>query len=267
MRHFTPSLHQVNLWLILLLSLSWRSPTMQSATNTHEAMTKGCKEKLCERVCFGTLYNNASYVQNDPNTHMICNISSVPEQSKMIRCESALTLNNTATFLYTYLGGAHSLDVYVRLQSKVHSWGELGDAQLFRGELHRCHLLAVVGWHNVLKQDQHSVGVVGSQKIQAGAPLEHKAKCFQSELLFLTSFHLCLTNLHVLSWHGRSAVPAAERRCLLFLWVSAASTEPWDLLCPRLPAPSSTLLCVHGWCPLPRFLQHYAKGGFKFSAQ
>lgn len=122
------------------------------------------------------------------HTHMICNISSAPEQ----RCESALTLNNTGTFLHTYLGGAHSLDVYVRLQSEVHSWGELGDAQLFRGELHCCHLLAVVGWHNVLKQDQHSVGVVGSQKIQAGAPLEHKAKRFQSELPFLTSFHLCL---------------------------------------------------------------------------
>lgn len=256
MTHFTPSLHQVNLWLIFLLSLSWRSPTMQSASNSMRQWHKGVKKSTVS-ACALAHFTIMHCMHKTPQTRT----HDLQNKAKWSRCESALTLNNTATFLHTYLGGAHSLDVYVRLQSEVHSWGELGDAQLFRGELHCCHLLAVVGWHNVLKQDQHSVGVVGSQKIQAGAPLE------QSELLFLTSFHLCLTNRYVLSWHGRSAVPAAERRCPLFLWVSAASTEPWDPLCPRLPAPSSTLLCVHGWCPLPRFLQHYAKGGFKFSAQ
>lgn len=47
--------------------------------------------------------------------------------------------------LLNYLGNTDSLDVHVRLQSKVSSCAELSDAELGRSELHCCHLLAEVG--------------------------------------------------------------------------------------------------------------------------
>lgn len=81
----------------------------------------------------------------------------------------------------THLGGAHSLDVHLRLQSELRSGRELSDAQLLWGELNCCHLLAVVGWHDVLKQDEHSVGVVCTQQVQARAPLKRKDEQLYSE--------------------------------------------------------------------------------------
>lgn len=78
-----------------------------------------------------------------------------------------------------------------------------------------------------------------------------------------------MTNFHVLILHFVQMlvqiVPVAERHFPLFLWVSVASTGPWYPLCCCLPAPSSTMLCAHGWYQLPRFLgrqQHYTKWGF-----
>lgn len=84
------------------------------------------------------------------------------------------TFSPALSQLYTYLSDTNSLDMHVRLQSKVRSCGELSDAELGRGELHRCHLLAEVGRHHMLTQDQHCVGIVGRQQVQVRAPLKWK---------------------------------------------------------------------------------------------
>lgn len=74
--------------------------------------------------------------------------------------------------LYTYLRNTHPSNVYVRLQRKVQTCMELSDVELCWGKLHRCHLLAEVGWHHMLTQDQHCIWIVCCQEIQAGAPLK-----------------------------------------------------------------------------------------------
>lgn len=132
---------------------------------------------------------------------------------------------------HTHLGSAHSLDVYVRLQSQMRSWGELSDAQLLRGELHCCHLLAVVGWHDVLKQDEHCVWVVGSQQVQAGAPLKHKAERLHSQRWFL----LCRCCGF---WH------CCRRTCswTMFPPISVGVCSfHWTLVSPLLPSPCTIL--------------------------
>lgn len=165
--------------------------------------------------------------------------------------EVSHTLNISTSEPHTYLGNTHSLDVYLRLQSKVRSCGELSDAELGWGELHCCHLLAVVGWHDMLTQDQRCVGIIGPQQIQAGAPLKYK--------VWVNNSSIYCRCLHVMSFVQMlvlysATVPVAEWHCPLFLWVSVASTGPWYPLCCYQPAPSSKMLCAHGWCQLPRFL-------------
>lgn len=80
--------------------------------------------------------------------------------------------NTNSRFAPGYLGNTDSFDVYVRLESKVHSCAVLSDAELGGGDLHRRHLLAEVGRHHMLTQGQHGARTVGRQQIQAGAPLE-----------------------------------------------------------------------------------------------
>lgn len=131
---------------------------------------------------------------------------------------------------HTHLGSTHSLDVYVRLQSQVPSWRKLSDAQLLGGELHCCHLLAVVGWHDVLKQDEHSVWVVGPQQVQAGAPLKHKAKWLHSQWPFW--FRRCW-------WFCQ--------RCRTCSWMTlppisvGVCSFHWTLVSPLLPPPCTIL--------------------------
>lgn len=59
--------------------------------------------------------------------------------------EISVRLIISTSQIHTHLGNTHSLDVHVRLQRKVHSCGELSDAELGWGELHCCHLLPEVG--------------------------------------------------------------------------------------------------------------------------
>lgn len=49
---------------------------------------------------------------------------------------------------------------------------EHGEAELRGGLLHSCHLLAEVGRHDVLTEDQHFDHTVGRQQAQVGDPLE-----------------------------------------------------------------------------------------------
>lgn len=61
--------------------------------------------------------------------------------------------------------------MHVTLQRKRLSSAEVRDAELSRGELHCCHLLAEVRRHHMLTEDQNRSGVVGGQQVLIGAPL------------------------------------------------------------------------------------------------
>jgi len=71
-----------------------------------------------------------------------------------------------------YRGDADSLDVYVGAQRERGVVGGDADAELGGGELHGRHLLAAVGQHHVLPQDEHRRHAGHRQEVQAGAPLE-----------------------------------------------------------------------------------------------
>lgn len=78
--------------------------------------------------------------------------------------------------LYPYLSNTHPSDMYVRLQRKVQTCVELSDVELCWGKLHCCHLVAEVGWHHMLTEDQNCVWIVCRQEIQVGAPLKERSK-------------------------------------------------------------------------------------------
>lgn len=97
-------------------------------------------------------------------------------QTHLFNMNLNVNKNTNDTFspsrLHVYLGNTDSLDVHVRLKSRVRSRGKLRDAELGRCELHCCYLLVEVCAHHMLTQDQHSVGVVCRQQIQTGTPLQ-----------------------------------------------------------------------------------------------
>ena len=71
-----------------------------------------------------------------------------------------------------YRSDADPLDVYVGAQGERGLLGGEADAELGGGELHRRHLLAEVGQHHVLQQDEHRRHAAHRQEVQARAPLE-----------------------------------------------------------------------------------------------
>ena len=71
-----------------------------------------------------------------------------------------------------YRSDADPLDVYVGAQGERGVLAGEADAELGGGELHRRHLLAEVGQHHVLQQDEHRRHAGHRQEVQARAPLE-----------------------------------------------------------------------------------------------
>lgn len=71
MWNFTSLLHQVKQRLILLLLLSWSSPTVQITTGTHEAVTQEY-EKSPAMVRFG-----AMHCEDKTSTRQICKLSRI----------------------------------------------------------------------------------------------------------------------------------------------------------------------------------------------
>lgn len=163
-----------------------------------------------------------------------------------------------------YLACTHSLDVCVWQQGKVRSRGELSDAKLRWSELHCCHLLTVVGWHEMLTQDKHSVWIIGCQQIQTRAPLKQNMQMsFSSKYCFWCTHDTCSCVNILFFTNFLHVVPVAEPHCRQFQWVSVASTRLWHHLHCCLCAPSSILLYAHSWYPRPKFLlQYYTQWDF-----
>lgn len=138
---------------------------------------------------------------------------------------------------YSHLAGTHSLDVRARQEGKMCSCGELSYTELGWGELHCCHLLTVVGWHEMLTQDNHSVWIVGCQQIQARTPLKKNMYMSAADLL---SGNLLTANTLFLQTFIQST-PVAELYFLQFQWASVISTRLWHHSHCCMSAPFSIL--------------------------
>lgn len=217
--------------------------------------------------------------QSDINFNVLPLMSKVvPDGSYTVTCLPLQTVTESCLFdkthlwdrflfskwhvLVHYLAGTHSLDVRVWQQGKVCSGGEPRDAELGWRKLHCCHLLTVVGWHEMLTQDEHSVWIIGCQQIQTRAPLKQNIYMSASSMDCCWSciYGICpCANTQFLQTFIQ-IVPVAEPHFPQFQWVSAASTRLWYQIHCCLSAPSSILLYAHSWYHLPRFLeQHYTK--------